>query len=49
MDKIKKLRIEGMSEDEAQIWSDDIQKLTDKMTVSIEELLKEKQSEIVTF
>ena len=49
MDKIKRLRAEGMSEDEAQIWCDDIQELTDKMTVSVEELQKEKQSEIVTF
>jgi ribosome recycling factor len=49
MDKIKRLRAEGMSEDEAQIWSDDIQELTDQMTVSVETLQKEKQSEIVTF
>ena len=49
MDKIKRLRAEGMSEDEAQIWSDDIQELTNKMTISVEELQKEKQSEIVTF
>ena len=49
MDKVKRLRAEGMSEDEAQIWGDDIQELTDKMTVSVEELQKEKQSEIVTF
>ena len=49
MDKIKRLRAEGMSEDEAQIWGDDIQELTNKMTVSVEELQKEKQSEIVTF
>ena len=49
MDKIKRLRAEGMSEDEAQIWSDDIQELTDRMTVSVEELQKEKQAEIVTF
>ena len=49
MDKIKKLRSEGMSEDESQIWSDEIQALTDKMTLSIESLQKEKQSEIVTF
>ena len=49
MDKIKRLRAEGMSEDEAQIWSDDIQELTDKMTVSVDELQKEKQSEIVKF
>ena len=49
MDKIKRLRAEGMSEDEAQIWSSDIQELTDNMTDSVEELQKEKQSEIVTF
>ena len=49
MDKIKKFRSEGMSEDESQIWSDEIQTLTDKMILSIENLQKEKQSEIVTF
>ena len=49
MDKIKKFRSEGMSEDESQIWSDEIQSLTDKMILSIEKLQKEKQSEIVTF
>ena len=49
MDKIKKFRSEGMSEDESQIWSDEIQLLTDKMILSIENLQKEKQSEIVTF
>ena len=49
MDKVKKFRNEGMSEDESQIWSDEIQTMTDKMTLSIENLQKEKQSEIVTF
>ena len=49
MDKIKKFRSEGMSEDESQIWSDEIQLLTDKMILSIENLQKEKQSEILTF
>ena len=49
MDKIKKLRSEGMSEDEAQLWSDEIQDMTDKMTLSVESLQKEKQTEIVTF
>ena len=49
MDKIKKLRSEGMSEDEAQLWSDEIQDMTDKMTLSVEGLQKEKQTEIVTF
>ena len=49
MDKIKKLRSEGMSEDEAQLWTDEIQDMTDKMTLSVESLQKEKQTEIVTF
>ena len=49
MDKIKKLRSEGMSEDEAQVWSGEIQDLTDKMIISVDSLQKEKQSEIVTF
>ena len=49
MDKIKKLRSEGMSEDEAQVWSDDIQELTDKMIASVDSLQKEKQTEIVSF
>tara|TARA_B100000963_G_C22410613_1_gene573083 strand:+ start:85 stop:645 length:561 start_codon:yes stop_codon:yes gene_type:complete len=49
MDKIKKFRNDGMSEDESQIWGDEIQTLTDKMTLSIESMQKEKQSEIVSF
>ncbi len=49
MDKVKKLRNEGMSEDESQIWSDEIQDMTNKMILSVESLQKEKQSEIVTF
>ena len=49
MDKIKRFRGEGMSEDESLVWSDEIQSLTDKMILSIEKLQKEKQSEIVTF
>ena len=49
MDKIKKLRSKGMSEDETQLWSDEIQDMTDKMILSVESLQKEKQTEIVTF
>ncbi len=49
MDKIKKFRGEGMSEDEAQLWSDEIQEITNKVILSVESLQKEKQSEIVTF
>ena len=49
MDKVKKFRGEGMSEDEAQLWSDEIQNMTDRMTLAVENLQKEKQSEIVSF
>ena len=49
MDKIKKFRSEGMSEDESQLWNDEIQELTDKMILSVESLQKEKQTEIITF
>ncbi len=49
MDKIKKFKSDGMSEDEAQLWSEEIQELTDSMIKEIEELQKEKQAEIINF
>ena len=49
MDKIKKFKSDGMSEDESQLWSEEIQKLTDSMIKEIEELQKEKQAEIINF
>ncbi|MDC3067972.1 ribosome recycling factor [Paracoccaceae bacterium] len=49
MDKIKRARNEGVSDDEAQLWSEEIQALTDKMTGIVETLQKEKQDEILTF
>jgi len=49
MDKIKKSKSEGMSEDEAQLWNEEIQKLTDLMINDIERLQKDKQAEIINF
>ena len=49
MDQIKKGRNNGMSEDEAQLWSEEIQSLTDKMIGMVENLQKEKQEEILSF
>ena len=49
MDKIKKFKSDGMSEDESQLWSEEIQQLTDSMIKEIEELQKEKQAEIINF
>ena len=47
MDKLKKLKSESMSEDDAKIWSDEIQDLTDSTISMIDKSLDEKQSEIM--
>ena len=47
MDKIKRLKIDGMSDDDAKIWSDEIQDLTDSTIITIDKTLSEKQSEIM--
>ena len=47
MDKIKRLKIDGMSDDDAKIWSHEIQDLTDSTIVTIDKTLSEKQSEIM--
>ena len=47
MDKIKRLKNDGMSDDDAKIWSDEIQDLTNSTIVTIDKTLSEKQSEIM--
>ena len=47
MDKIKRLKNDGLSDDDAKIWSDEIQELTDVTIVTIDKTLSEKQSEIM--
>tara|TARA_A100001011_G_scaffold193135_1_gene201672 strand:- start:149 stop:709 length:561 start_codon:yes stop_codon:yes gene_type:complete len=47
MDKIKKLKNGGMSEDDAKIWSDEIQEITDTTIGMIDKSLDEKQTEIM--
>ena len=47
MDKIKRLKNDGMSDDDAKIWSDEIQELTDSTILTIDKTLNEKQSEIM--
>ena len=49
MDKIKKFKGEGMSEDESQLWSDEIQELTDKMTSKVENLQKKNKRRLLLF
>ena len=47
MDRLKKEKNEGMSEDDVKIWSDEVQKLTDNSINLIDQIISEKQSEIM--
>ena len=47
MDKLKKFKIEGMSEDDFKIWSDEIQEITDLSIKQIDRSVSEKQEEIM--
>ena len=47
MDKVKKLKSEQMSDDDAKLWSEEIQNITDSTILMIDNSLEEKQSEIM--
>jgi ribosome recycling factor len=47
MDKIKKLKSDGMSEDDEKFWYEEIQNLTNEFIKQIDELLKIKQDDIL--
>lgn len=47
-DEIKTLKKEGLSEDEAKNAEDDVQKLTDKFIENVDELIENKEKEIMT-
>ncbi len=47
MEKIKRLKNANMSEDDAKIWSDEIQDITNSMVEMIDKALSEKQAEIM--
>lgn len=47
MDQLKKARADGMSEDDAKFWSDEVQKLTDDAIAAIDAALQSKQAEIM--
>jgi len=47
MDRIKKAKAAGMSEDEQKLWSEEIQTLTDRKIAAIDKLLESKQQEIM--
>jgi ribosome recycling factor len=47
MDQIKKVKADGMGEDDQKIWSDEIQTLTDAAITNIDNALETKQAEIM--
>ena len=47
MDKIKKLKSDGMSEDDEKFWSEEVQNLTNDFIKQIDEILKIKQDDIL--
>lgn len=47
MDQVKKAKAAGMSEDDAKLWEDEVQELTNKYTAMIDKALESKQAEIM--
>lgn len=47
MDKIKKAKNDGMSEDDQKFWEQEVQDLTDRMIKSVDAALETKQAEIM--
>lgn len=47
MDQLKKMKSDGMSEDDHKIWSDEVQTLTDHAISGIDQQLETKQEEIM--
>jgi len=47
MDKIKKAKADGMSEDDQKIWETEVQELTDRFIKLVDEALEHKQAEIM--
>ncbi len=47
MERLKKARAEGMSEDDHKIWHDEVQTLTDRFISAVDSALEKKQQEIM--
>ena len=47
MDRIKKAKADGMSEDDQKFWETEVQELTDKFIHQVDEALEGKQAEIM--
>lgn len=47
MDQLKKMKSDGMSEDDHKVWSDEVQSLTDAAIAAVDAALETKQAEIM--
>ncbi|MCL4188575.1 MAG: ribosome recycling factor [Rhodobacteraceae bacterium] len=47
MDQLKRAKTHGMSEDDAKMWADEVQDLTDKAIGTVDKMLETKQHEIM--
>ena len=47
MDRIKKAKADGLSEDDQKFWEQEVQEMTDKYIKQVDEALEHKQSEIM--
>jgi ribosome recycling factor len=47
MDRIKKAKSDGLSEDDAKFWETEVQEMTDRYIAAVDEALENKQSEIM--
>jgi len=47
MDQLKRAKTHGMSEDDAKMWADEVQDLTDKAIGTVDKMLESKQHEIM--
>ncbi|MDR9394767.1 ribosome recycling factor [Roseovarius sp. SYSU LYC5161] len=47
MDRIKKAKADGLSEDDQKFWENEVQEMTDKFIASVDEALDGKQAEIM--
>ena len=47
MDRIKKAKADGLSEDDQKFWEQEVQEMTDKYTKQVDDALEHKQAEIM--
>ncbi len=47
MEQLRKAKVDGVSEDEVRLWSDEVQEITDRYVAEVDQLLESKQTEVM--